>query len=649
MGQHAGACCNGHCSVHDKKKNRQWIRLFVTAVIWLSCWILQTESSLPVSSGLWCLGFVAAWIPVALPVIVEAWEAVKKKDFFNEFTLMLLASCGAFYIGEYPEAVAVMLFYALGEILQEQAVDKARGHIRSLMDVRPRLAAVVDVSGVRMVAPEGVHVGCEIEVKTGERVPLDGVLLTEGTFFNTAALTGESVPQYVGKGEEVLAGMIPTEGVVYLQVVREYSDSTLSRILDMVQDAVSRKAPAERFIRKFARIYTPCVTILAVALVCIPWIYSLCTEVFVFDFDTWFYRALVFLVLSCPCALVVSIPLSYFGGIGAASRIGVLFKGGNYLDEMARVNTMVFDKTGTLTKGVFRVQNVLSEKNVAEVELLSILAGAEQWSTHPVARAIVGYVHEQGAVAATLTDVTELAGLGIHARSESGEDVLVGKPAWLQASGVSCPSEISMVPETVVAVSVGGCYFGCVLLADEPREDAFRLSAGLHALGVDKQYILSGDKQALVRKLAETLGMTCSYGDLMPEDKVRHVEELQSDKKNVVAFVGDGLNDAPVLAVSRIGIAMGGLGSDVAIETADVVLQTDQLSKLVDAIHLGRRTRTVVWQNILLAFGIKLVVLLLGALGMAALWEAVFADVGVTLLAVLNTLRLLNLKVLSEK
>lgn len=649
MGQHTCACCNGHCSVHDEKENRPWIRLLVTTVIWLTCWILQKDGSLPVSSGWWCLGFVAAWIPVALPVIGEAWEAVKEKDFFNEFTLMLLASCGAFYIGEYPEAVAVMLFYALGELMQERAVDKAKGHIRSLVDVRPRLAAVVDASGVRMVAPEDVHIGCEIEIKTGERVPLDGVLLTEGTFFNTAALTGESTPKYVGKGEEVLAGMIPTESVVRLQTVREYSDSTLSRILDMVQDAVSRKAPAERLIRKFARIYTPCVTVFAVALVCFPWIYSLFAEGFVFDFDTWFYRALVFLVLSCPCALVVSIPLSYFGGIGAASRIGVLFKGGNYLDEMARVNTMVFDKTGTLTKGVFRVQEVLPEENVTVVELLSVLAGAEQWSTHPVARAIVGYTHEQRVVAVTLTDVTELAGLGIRARSESDEEVLVGKPAWLQSSGIICPSEISAVPETVVAVSVGGRYIGCVLLADEPKEDAFRLSAALHALGVDKQYILSGDKQALVRKLAEKLGMTCSYGDLMPEDKVRHVEELQADGKNIVAFVGDGLNDAPVLAVSRIGVAMGGLGSDVAIETADVVLQTDQLSRLVDAIRIGRRTRTVVWQNIFLAVGVKLVVLLLGALGMASLWEAVFADVGVTLLAVLNTLRLLNLNVLSEK
>lgn len=594
-------------------------------------------------------GFFAAWLPVAFPVMKEAWEAMREKDFFNEFTLMLLASVGAFYIGEYPEAVAVMLFYALGELMQDKAVDKAKGNIRSLLDVRPATATVCRTGGVQTVAPEEVRVGEVIEVRAGERVPLDGQLLTDGASFNTAALTGESVPRNIEKGEEVFAGMISMDRVVRLKTVRGYADSALSRILDMVQNAVSRKAPTERFIRRFARIYTPCVTALAVLLVCVPWLCSWLVDGFVFDFDTWFYRALVFLVISCPCALVVSIPLSYFGGIGAASRIGVLFKGGNYLDEMARVNTVLFDKTGTLTKGVFLVQEVCPAEGVDEEELMAVLAGAEAGSTHPVARAIADYARGRGYAPMCMTDAAELAGQGICARSDGGE-VRVGKPALLRASGIDCPSEaLERLPETIVAASLDGRYLGYVLLADEPKEDAFSLAGELRALGVDKLCILSGDKSALVRKLAERLGMTHHFGDLMPEDKVRHVEEFQHDKRNVVAFVGDGLNDAPVLAVSRIGIAMGGLGSDVAIETADVVLQTDQPSKVADAIRIGRRTHAVVWQNILMAVGVKLAVLLLGALGMATLWEAVFADVGVTLLAVLNTVRLLNFKASSGR
>lgn len=650
MGHHTQDCCGGHCAAHEEKGMEGFVRPAVSAVVWLAGWILQeTVPAFAESDWLRFICFFAAWLPVSLPVVHEAWDAIKEKDFFNEFTLMLLASAGAFYIGEYPEAVAVMLFYALGEQMQDRAVDKAKGNIRSLLDVRPATASVCRENDVQAVSPDEVRIGEEIEVRAGERVPLDGVLLTGGASFNTAALTGESVPRNIEKGEEVLAGMIPMGRVVRLKTVRGYSDSALSRILDMVQNAVARKAPTERFIRKFARIYTPCVTVLAVLLVCVPWLCSWMADGFTFDFDTWFYRALVFLVISCPCALVVSIPLSYFGGIGAASRIGVLFKGGSYLDEMARVNTVLFDKTGTLTKGVFLVQEVRPAEGVTEEGLMAVLAGAEAGSTHPVARAITDYTREKGFAPARMTgSMEELAGQGICARTEQGE-VRVGKPALLRASGISCPPGLEQESETIVAASLGGRYMGCVLLADEPKEDAFSLSGKLHALGVDKLCILSGDKSSIVRKLAERLGMTHHFGDLMPEDKVRHVEDFQQDKRNVVAFVGDGLNDAPVLAVSRIGIAMGGLGSDVAIEAADVILQTDQPSKVADAIRIGRHTHAVVWQNILLAVGVKLAVLLLGALGMATLWEAVFADVGVTLLAVLNTVRLLNFRVSSEK
>lgn len=648
MRQHIHDGCEGHCTNHENHGPKEYTRFMLpltTVILWLAGWGLQEAGLIPVEAG-WgrFVWYLAAWLPVSLPVLSEAWEAVKEKDFFNEFTLMLMASVGAFYIGEYPEAVAVMLFYSLGELFQDRAVDKAKKHIQSLLDVRPSHASVCWEGSVHSVSPEEVRMGEVIEVKAGERVPLDGVMLTsERVAFNTAALTGESVPRHIGKGEEVLSGMIPVDSVVRLRTVREYSDSALSRILDMVQNAASHKAPTERFIRKFARIYTPCVTVLAVLLVVIPWIYSLMSNGFAFDFHAWLYRSLVFLVVSCPCALVVSIPLSYFGGIGAASKAGILFKGGTYLDEIARVNTVFFDKTGTLTKGVFRVQEVRPAKDVAVERLIAILAGAESASTHPIAQAILAYSKKNGITPFQMSNVKELAGHGICAGSKDGE-VRVGKPALLKASGVSFPSGLENVPETIVAASLDGHYLGCVLLADEIKEDSRRLSDELRALGVNNLCILSGDKSALVRKLAKELGMTHCFGDLLPEDKVHYVEESQHDRRNVVAFVGDGLNDAPVLAVSRIGIAMGGLGSDVAIEAADVILQTDQPSKIADAVRIGRRTHAIVWQNISLAVGIKVLVLLLGALGMATLWEAVFADVGVTLLAVLNTVRLLKFR-----
>lgn len=636
------ACCAGHCSGEGQGEWRTYVRLSFSFALLVAGVVFQYAGMAffnhRVLEPCW---FALGWVPVAVPVIREAWEALRKGDFFNEFTLMLLASLGAFYIGEYPEAVAVMLFYAVGEMFQDKAVDKARGHIRALLDVRPQTATVRRAGQWTPVAPDSVAIGEEIEVKAGERVPLDGVMLEGGASFNTAALTGESVPRRIEAGGEVLSGMIPSDRVVRLRVVREYSDSALSRILEMVQHAASRKAPTELFIRRFARIYTPAVTCLALLMVVLPYGYALWQPSFDYDFQTWLYRALVFLVISCPCALVVSIPLGYFGGIGAASRRGILFKGGNCLDAITQVDTVVFDKTGTLTRGVFQVQEVCPADGVKAGELAGWAAAAESGSSHPIARAVCDYAEKLGLALPEVDTTEELAGMGLRASTPRGV-LLVGKAALLTSNGVACPEALAQIPDTMVVVALGGRYMGYMLLADEPKKDAVSAVRRLLALGIRKLCILSGDKTALVGKLAGQLGIPAFYGDLMPEDKVRHIGQLQQAGAGRVAFVGDGLNDAPVLAASGVGIAMGGLGSDVAIEAADVVLQTDQPSKIADAITIARRTRAVVWQNIVGAIGVKLLVLLLGLFGVATLWEAVFADVGVALLAVLNAMRLLR-------
>ena len=639
---HTCGCGHGTCHTGNNRKTslRLWFS-FAVLISGIACQSLNTAFFRP--SWVRLCWFFVGWLSVAIPIMKEAWETIRHKDFFNEFTLMLLASLGAFYIGEYPEAVAVMLFYAVGEMFQDRAVDKARSHIKSLLDVRPQTATVRRDGQWQTVAPETVGVGEEIEVKTGERVPLDGVLLEPETAFNTAALTGESVPCMIGQDEEVLAGMIPTERVVRLRTVRGYTDSALSRILDMVQNAASRKAPTEQFIRRFARIYTPAVTMLALLLVVLPWLYASWHPGFIYDFQAWLYRALVFLVISCPCALVVSIPLGYFGGIGAASRRGILFKGSNYLDAITHIDAVVFDKTGTLTRGVFRVQEVHSFGGLTADELVAWTAAAESGSNHPIARAIGEYAEQQAIMLPAVRSTEERAGLGLRAMTDRGE-LLVGKAALLAQNQVAFPEDILQIPDTIVVVALDGRYAGYLLLADEPKPDASRAVTALHALGIRNLCILSGDKSALVGNLAGQLGISRYFGDLMPEDKVRHIEEFQTKEHTRVAFVGDGLNDAPVLAASRVGIAMGGLGSDVAIEAADIILQTDQPSKIAEAIRIGRRTRAVVWQNIIGALGVKLLVLALGASGAATLWEAVFADVGVALLAILNAVRLLSNK-----
>ena len=583
--------------------------------------------------------YVVAYLPVGLPVMKEAWESIKDKDYFSEFTLMFVATLGAFYIGEYPEGVAVMLFYSVGELFQEKAVDKAKRNIGALLDVRPEEAAVVRDERVVIENPQNVKVGETIEIKTGGRVPLDGMMLNEVAAFNTAALTGESVPRSIRMGEEVLAGMIVTDKVIRIKVIRPFDKSALARILELVQNASERKAPAELFIRKFARVYTPIVIGLAVLIVLLPFIYSLITPQFLFTFNDWLYRALVFLVISCPCALVVSIPLGYFGGIGAASRLGILFKGGNYLDAVTKINTVVFDKTGTLTKGTFEVQSCNCESGVSEEELIRMIASVESSSTHPIAKAVVNYAGRRDIELSSVTDSKEYAGLGLEA-AVNGIQVLAGNGRLLSKFQIEYPPELLSITDTIVVCAIGNKYAGYLLLSDSLKEDAKIAIQNLKALGIQNIQILSGDKQSIVSNFAEKLGISEAYGDLLPDGKVKHLEELRQHTENQVAFVGDGINDAPVLALSNVGIAMGGLGSDAAIETADVVIQTDQPSKVAEAIKVGKLTRRIVWQNISLAFGVKLLVLILGAGGLATLWEAVFADVGVALIAIMNAVRI---------
>ncbi|MDL2223051.1 cadmium-translocating P-type ATPase [Bacteroidales bacterium OttesenSCG-928-M11] len=587
--------------------------------------------------------YIIAYIPVGIPVIMEAWESIRQKDVFSEYTLMSIATIGAFFIGEYPEGVAVMLFYAVGELFQDSAVNRAKRSISALLDVRPETATVIKTNRTETVSPEDVNVGDIVEVKVGERVPLDGILLNESASFNTSALTGESVPRTIRKDEEVFAGMILTDNVSRIEVTKPFGMSALARILDLVQNATEKKAPAEQFIRKFARIYTPIVVVLAALIVLLPLAYSAINPAFDYVFYDWIYRGLVFLVISCPCALVISIPLGYFGGIGAASRNGILFKGSNYLEAITKVNTVVMDKTGTLTQGVFKVQKIVPANHLLETDLVNIVASVETQSTHPIAKAIVEYAKQQNIEIIKPEIVNEIAGHGLQA-SIDNKAILVGNPKLLNKNGIAFPPEITVIPETIVVCAINGLYAGYILVADAPKADAATAVNALREFGIKNIVMLSGDKQAIVSKLATELSIHHAHGDLLPEGKVEYIEQLKADPSNNIAFVGDGINDAPVLALSNVGIAMGGLGSDVAIETADVIIQTDQPSLIATAIEIGKATRRIVIQNISLAFGVKLIVLILGAGGLATLWEAVFADVGVSLLAILNAVRILKMK-----
>jgi len=579
--------------------------------------------------------YIVAYLPVGVPVLQEVWETFKARDFFTEFSLMSIATIGAFAIGEYPEGVTVMLFYTIGELFQMAAVNRAKRNISALLDVRADVAHVLRNGKYESTSPEKVEIGETIQIKAGEKIPLDGEMLSEKSSFNTAALTGESKPKTINKGESVLAGMLNLDKVIEIKVTKAFADSALSRILEMVQNATTRKAKTELFIRKFAKIYTPIVFFLALALVTIP-ILVLGKD---YHFQTWLYRSLVFLVISCPCALVISIPLGYFGGIGAASSHGILFKGSNFLDLITKLNVVVMDKTGTLTKGVFKVQKV--ESKFDEKDFLSFLTAVEAKSTHPIAKAIVEYSGKNEIHPAE--DIEEIAGMGLKG-TVNGKTVLAGNVKLLEKFNINFDGKIKDIEESIVVVVVDGKYAGYVLIADEIKEDAAEAIKQLHANGVKQVVMLSGDKTSIVKKVAGILGIDSYYGDLLPEDKVAKLEDIKKDKTKTVAFVGDGINDTPVLAISDIGMAMGAMGSDAAIETADVVIQTDQPSKIATAIKIGKATKNVVIQNIVLAFAVKALVLILGAGGLATMWEAVFADVGVAFLAILNAVRIQKMK-----
>ena len=571
-----------------------------------------------------------AYLPVGLPVVKEGWESIKKGDVFTEFFLMSIATLGAFAIGEYPEGVAVMLFYAVGELFQNSAVNRAKNNIKALLDVRPKEANVFRDGEVLRVNPETVAIGEKIQIRVGEKIPLDGILISAKASLNTAALTGESKPDTISKGANVFAGSINLESVIEVEVIKKFEDSSIARILELVQNATARKSKTELFIRQFARIYTPVVVFLAIGVTLLPYFF-----VDDYVFRDWLYRALIFLVISCPCALVISIPLGYFGGLGAASKNGILFKGASFLDAMTKINMLVMDKTGTVTKGVFKIKEIKSI-GWKEKELMQYLLTIEAQSTHPIAKAIMQYDMESTFQA---ENVSEIAGKGLKG-VVNGKTVLVGNKSLMISNDIYVPNETESIVESIVLVAIDNKFAGYVTIADELKEDAKETIIALHKVGVKNILMLSGDKDSITQQIASELGIEKAIGGLLPEDKLNEVETLKLNPKTKIAFIGDGINDAPVLAASNVGIAMGGLGSDVAIETADVIIQTDQPSKIVKAIKISRSTRKIVWQNISLAFGVKLIVLILGAGGLATMWEAVFADVGVALLAILNAVRL---------
>ena len=586
--------------------------------------------------------FIAAYIIVGKDVLLKAFSNIKRGKVFDENFLMTIATVGAVIIGEYPEAVGVMLFYMVGEFLQSLAVDKSRKSISDMMNIRPDYANLVKEDGsVETVDPYDVEVGNIILVKAGEIIPLDGTVVSGKAMLDTSALTGESVPRSENEGANVYSGSINKDGLLKLEVTKEFSDSTASKILDLVENAAAKKSKTENFISKFAGIYTPIVVFAAIALAVIP--------PFIFPgtgFATWIYRALTFLVVSCPCAFVIAIPLSFFSGIGASSKIGVLIKGSNYLELLAGVRTFVFDKTGTLTKGVFEVVS-LHPNNVSEEELLSKAAMAEEYSSHPIAISIKKAYEELKTeseentnISDRLSDLKEIAGHGISIKVD-GKEVLVGNDKLMSSNSINF--EKSEEFGSVVYVAEEGKFLGSIVINDRIKEDAGESLIALKSVGVEKSVMLTGDIKEVADVVANELGIDYAYSELLPQDKVEKVEEVLDENK-VLAFVGDGLNDAPVLARADIGIAMGGIGSDAAIEAADVVIMDDKLYNIVRGIKLAKRTMSIAKQNIIFALGVKLIFLLLAAIGFGTMWEAVFADVGVTVLCVINAMRNLQTK-----
>ncbi|WP_394676788.1 heavy metal translocating P-type ATPase [uncultured Sphingobacterium sp.] len=637
-------CEHNHEHSHDTQehglptKDRPWwitqSKLLMALVILLTLLLLKYAFKISLPFGINLTLNSIAYLLSGIPVIQMALRKASRGDIFNEFFLMTVATLGAFAIGEFEEGVAVMVFYQIGEWFQDTAVDNAKKSIKSLLDIRPDTVTVIRNGQQAQVNPKTVTIGETILVKAGEKVALDGTLKTEKAAFNTAALTGESKPDTKYSGDAIFAGMINLETVVQIEVSSVFEDSKLSKILEMVQDATARKSKTQLFIARFAKIYVPIIFGLALLVLILPLFF-----VHDYSFKDWFYRSLVFLVISCPCALVVSIPLGYFGGIGLASRNGILFKGGNFLDAITSVDTVVMDKTGTLTAGVFEVTEVFAVNGDPE-ELLNYAKAIEAHSTHPIAKAIASY--HPGTAAFQAEKIQEIAGHGLFA-TVNGKPTLAGNSKLMDKFDISYPADLRQMAYSVVLLAIEGQYAGYITVADRIKPDAREVIQAMHAQGL-YTVMLSGDKTAVVDEVAKELGLDKAYGDLLPEDKVSHVQQL-IDQGRRVAFAGDGVNDAPVVALAHVGIAMGGLGADATIETADVVIQNDEPHKILSAIKIGKITRSIVWQNVILAMGIKIIVLILGAGGIATLWEAVIADVGVALLAILNAIRIQHKKV----
>ena len=610
-----------------KKKG---IKIIVSLILFLIAMIINFDNELINK----CI-FIIAYIIVGLEIVRKALRNIFRGKVFDENFLMTVATVGAFGIGEFPEAVAVMLFYQVGELFQSYAVDKSRKSIASLMDIRPDYANIEKDGKVLKVDPDDVKIGDIIIIKPGEKIPLDGTVIEGNTSIDTKALTGESLPREIVPGDEILSGSINISGLIKVKVSKEYGESTVSKILDLVENASSKKSKSENFITKFAQYYTPIVVIIAVLLVVVPVIF------FDGEFSDWIYRALSFLVVSCPCALVISIPLSFFGGIGGASKMGILIKGSNYLEAIASTEIIVFDKTGTLTEGIFEVQKV-NAKDIDENDLIETAAYAECYSNHPISISVKRAYGKQ-IDKSKIKSTEELSGRGIVAII-NGKNVLVGNEKLLNENNIEFEKNNDV--GTILYVAIDNKYVGNIVIADKIKEDAKDSIMSLKKSNIKQAVMLTGDRKAVGENVAGILGIDKVYTELLPDGKVEKVEELLKEKseKGKLAFVGDGINDAPVLALADIGIAMGGLGADSAIEAADIVLMTDEPSKIVDTIRLSKKTMKIVKENIIFAISVKVLVLILSAIGISTMWEAVFADVGVSIIAILNALRVLNVK-----
>lgn len=611
---------------------KRGVKIIISAILFVLALVIPFSNEL-INNGL----FIISYLVVGSEILKKAVRNIFRGKVFDENFLMAVATIGAFAIGEFPEAVAVMLFYQVGELFQSYAVDKSRKSIASLMDIRPDYANIEKDGKVEKVDPDEVKIGDIIIVKTGEKIPLDGVVIDGTSSLDTMALTGESVPRVVKTEDEVLSGCINKDGLLKIRVTKEFVESTVSKILDLVENASSKKSKSENFITKFAKYYTPTVVIIAVLLAFIP-------PIILKDFSTfsvWLYRALSFLVVSCPCALVISIPLSFFGGIGGASKMGILIKGSNYLEALANTETVVFDKTGTLTEGIFEVQDIYAE-GIEKDELLRIVAHAENYSNHPIAKS-VKKAYNKEIDEKIIKNPQELSGKGIRAKIDE-KDILVGNEKLMLEEKIDFKKcdEVG----TILYVAIDKKYVGYVLIADKIKQDSPKTIRELKAMNIKETVMLTGDKKEVGEYVAKKLNMDKVYTELLPDGKVEKVEELlkQKSEKGKLVFVGDGINDAPVLTISDIGVAMGGLGSDAAIEAADIVIMTDETSKISKAINLSKKTMRIVRENIIFAIFVKIAVLVLTAFGASTMWEAVFADVGVSVIAIINALRMLNIK-----